>query len=126
MGMQVLSYSSGSILTSQELSQEKRTPPLLGENKAVAEKAENTLPDYLDKSRNPGQNLSKVTTELERISMAFDRRLKFVIDPDSREILIKVIDNETDKVIKVLPPEELQRMHGKIRETLGFMFDRMV
>ena len=128
MGMQVMSFSAGnSILTSQDLSQEKRVPSLLGDNKApVAEKAENTLPSYLDKSNNSGQNLTKVTTELERISMAFDRRLKFVIDPDSREILIKVIDNETDKVIKVLPPEELQRLHGKIRETLGFMFDRMV
>jgi len=29
-------------------------------------------------------------------------------------------------VIKVLPPEELQRLHSRIRETMGFLFDRMV
>jgi flagellar protein FlaG len=29
-------------------------------------------------------------------------------------------------VIKVLPPEELQRMCDKIRETIGFLFDEKV
>jgi flagellar protein FlaG len=42
------------------------------------------------------------------------------------EIIIKVIDNETDKVIKVLPPEELQRLHSSIRDTIGVLFDKMV
>ena len=71
-------------------------------------------------------DLKQVTAELEQISLAFDRRLKFVIDNDSREIIIKVIDNETDKVIKELPPEELRRLHDRISETIGFLFDTMV
>jgi flagellar protein FlaG len=49
-----------------------------------------------------------------------------VIDSDSRDIIIKVIDNETDKVIKELPPEELRRLHDRISETIGFLFDTMV
>jgi len=71
-------------------------------------------------------DLAQVTAELEQISMAFDRRLKFVIDQDSRQILVKVIDNETDKVIKELPPEELRRLHNRISEAIGFLFDTMV
>jgi flagellar protein FlaG len=71
-------------------------------------------------------DLKQTTSDLEQISLAFNRRLKFVIDQESKEIIVKVIDNETDKVIKVLPPEELQRLHSRIRETIGFLFDRMV
>ena len=131
MGMQVTSLSMGSnmaAISQQELPQEKRVP-LPGGNKTAAGQAEYTLPESMradagGKPRYP--DLKQTTTELERISLAFDRRLKFVIDQESREILIKVIDNETDKVIKVLPPEELQRLHSKIRETMGFLFDRMV
>jgi flagellar protein FlaG len=37
-----------------------------------------------------------------------------------------VIDPETDKVIKILPPEELQRLHSRIQETIGFFFDERV
>ena len=64
--------------------------------------------------------------DLEKISHTFDRKLKFEVDHESKEVIVKVIDPETDKVIKVLPPEELQRAHGRIRETLGFLFDEMV
>jgi len=77
-----------------------------------------------DKPKTP--DLKQTTRELEQISMALNRRMKFEINQESREILIKVIDNETDKVIKVIPPEELQRLHSRIRETLGFLFDQRV
>jgi len=129
MGMQVTSLSVGSNLaaTAQaELPQEKRSP-LPVEQQAQAEPVEASLPGMTavnKKTQFP--ELKQTTSELERISLAFDRRLKFVVDQESREILIKVIDNETDKVIKVLPPEELQRLHSRIRETLGFLFDTMV
>jgi len=124
MGMQVVSLSAGGILAapSQDLPQEKRAP-LPGEQKVSPEQYETSLPG--GKSAK-APDLQQTTSELERISMAFDRRLKFEIDQQSKEILIKVIDNETDKVIKVLPPEELQRLHSRIRETFGFLFDKMV
>ena len=123
MGINVNSLSMGAsaVIPAQE-SQEKR-PPLLGDQKFSAEQLEASRQG--DK-KSPSPDLRQISSDLERISLAFNRRLKFVIDQDSREIIIKVIDNETDKVIKVLPPEELQRMHSRIRETIGFLFDRMV
>ena len=123
MGMQITSLSMGNsaaIAAQQEMPQEKR-PPLPGEKNASVKEAEISLP-----GGRKGPDLKQTTSELERISLAFDRRLKFVIDQESREILIKVIDNETDKVIKVLPPQELQKLHSRIRETLGFLFDRVI
>ena len=123
MGMQVVSLSMGSgIPAAQELPAEKRIP-LPAEQKIDIKELEAALPGIV-KSNTP--DLKQTTTDLERISLAFDRRLKFEIDQESRQILIKVIDNETDKVIKVLPPEELQRLHSRIRETIGFLFDKMV
>ena len=91
------------------------------EQKTNSEQIEVALP-----GRSRAADLEKTTADLEQISLTFDHRLKFVIDQESKEILIKVIDNETDKVIKVLPPKELQRLHSRIRETIGFLFDTMV
>ena len=129
MGMQVTSLPVGSsiaVMAQKELPQEKRQP-LPGEQTAAIEKSEASLPGITaGNQKGKFTDLKQTTTELERISIAFDRRLKFIIDQESREILIKVIDNETDKVIKVLPPEELQRLHSRIRETFGFLVDRMV
>jgi len=66
------------------------------------------------------------TADLEKIGLAFNRRLQFVVDQSSNEVIIKVIDKETDKVIKELPPEELQRLHSNLKEAIGLLFDEMV
>jgi uncharacterized FlaG/YvyC family protein len=67
-----------------------------------------------------------IAKSFEQISLSFNRRLQFVVDHESNEISVKVIDRATDKVIKVLPPEELQRLHSRIKETIGFLFDEIV
>ena len=125
MGMQIAYLSMGHgvpTLTPSETQREKRMP-LPMEQKTAAGQNDAALPD---RPNSGTADLQQTTSDLEQISLAFNRRLKFVIDQESREITIKVIDNETDKVIKVLPPEELQRLHSRIRETMGFLFDRMV
>ncbi len=38
-------------------------------------------------------------------------------------MVVKVIDGNTDKVIKELPPKELQRVHMRIREAIGLLLD---
>jgi flagellar protein FlaG len=71
-------------------------------------------------------NLKEEIANLERISLAFNKKLQFVIDYGSKEVTVNVIDPDTDKVIKVLPPEELRRLNTKIEETIGFLFDEKV
>ena len=124
MGIQISSLSAGgsiAIPVQQEFPKEK-LPPLPIEQQAALEK-----PKSQPQASAKPSSLDKYISDLENISQAFNnRRLKFVVDQDSREIIIKVIDNETDKVIKVLPPEELQRLHSSIRETIGVLFDKLV
>jgi flagellar protein FlaG len=124
MGIQIASlYSGGGVpIAAQQELQKEKPPSLPVGQKAAREKALASLPG----NRKISTSLEKTTADIQHISMVFNSRLKFVIDHESNEILIKVIDNETDKVIKVLPPEELQRLHSRIKETIGFLFDRMV
>ncbi|GHU99689.1 hypothetical protein FACS189493_0910 [Spirochaetia bacterium] len=70
--------------------------------------------------------IRSTAADLEQVSLALNRRLKFVVDHESHEVTVKVIDPETDKVIKILPPEELQRLHTELTDTLGFLFDERV
>jgi len=68
----------------------------------------------------------KQLIDLERIGQAFNKKLQFVVDQSSNEIIVKVIDKETDKVLKEIPPEELQRLHENLKEAIGLLFDEMV
>ena len=69
------------------------------------------------------QELHRIAADIEKVSQTFNKKLQFVVDQQSHEVIVKVIDKETDKVIKVLPPEELQRLHRKLKETIGFLFN---
>jgi flagellar protein FlaG len=92
---------------------------------AIFEKFEASLPGNGGTDEAP-RDINAAAADLEHISLAFNKKLKFVVDHQSHEVTVKVIDGETDKVIKVLPPEELQRLHDRIRETIGFLFDERV
>jgi flagellar protein FlaG len=94
-------------------------------NAAALDRFESSLPGKSNPSEKPVEILA-AAANLEKVSIAFNRRLKFEVDHQSHEITVKVIDGETDKVIKILPPEELQRLHRDIEETIGFLFDERV
>ena len=123
MGMQVaISQMAGNIALPAQREQKQ---PLPMERKEVAAYAAAQASAPANQKPNSPE-LSQTVLDLEKISLAFNRRLQFIIDQESKELIVKVIDNETDKVIKVLPPEELQRLHSRVRETMGFLFDMAV
>jgi flagellar protein FlaG len=93
---------------------------------AAFERFEASLPGNREAADGDPQTLRAAAADLEHISLAFNKKLRFVVDHESNQVTVKVIDGETDKVIKILPPEELQRLHNKIRETIGFLFDERV
>ena len=102
-----------------------RTKERAAEQRAITEKFIKSLPGY--NGSNSGEiKIQNIASDLERVSQTFNKRLKFVIDHQSNEVIVKVIDKFTDKVIKILPPEELQRLYRKLKETIGFLFNEMV
>jgi len=72
------------------------------------------------------QGLNRMAADIANFGLTFDRRLQFVVDQQSNEIIVKVIDNMTDEVVRVLPPEELQRLHRSLSETMGSLLSERV
>jgi len=70
--------------------------------------------------------IQSTAADIQRLSHAFNKKLEFRVDSSSNQVIVKVIDKETDKVIKELPPEELQRLHSNLKEVIGLLFDEMV
>ena len=64
--------------------------------------------------------------QLQNLSDALGRRLQFNVNEALGKVVVKVIDPSTDKVIKEIPSQEVQKMQIQIRETIGFLFDEIV
>jgi flagellar protein FlaG len=56
----------------------------------------------------------------------FNKRLSYRINDELGLVVVKVIDTDTDKVIKELPEQEIQRMMARLKETIGLLVDESI
>ncbi len=67
-----------------------------------------------------------VMKSLVQAAGIFNKRLSYSINEDLGLVVVKVIDAETDKVIKELPAQEIQRFMARIREAIGLLVDERI
>jgi flagellar protein FlaG len=80
---------------------------------AAAQRAKAEIPKDLQSSLH----------DLQAVSEAFNRRLSFSLNEKLGQVVVKVIDTDTDKVVREIPPTELQRVYERIREAIGLLLD---
>ena len=96
------------------------------EARAAVEQISSSLPGSGSHKFTKPVELGLLAADIKNVGETFNKKLKFIVDHRSNEVIVKVIDKNTDKVIKVIPPEELQRLHKKLKETIGFLFNERV
>jgi flagellar protein FlaG len=52
-----------------------------------------------------------------------NKDLRYSINKETNVLIVKVVDKSTDKVIKEIPPEALQRLQARLKEQLGLFVD---
>jgi flagellar protein FlaG len=67
--------------------------------------------------------VDKAIEKLREAGDLFKSRLDFRVDEETNRIVVKVIDTETDKVIKEIPPEQLIKLAAKIQKMIGLLVD---
>ncbi|MGA2641148.1 MAG: flagellar protein FlaG [Spirochaetia bacterium] len=100
---------------------------LLKEARALPERQ----PRQADLPADPQQKVSRQDIEkqakiLEQTFLAFNRRVVLSVNDTINQVIIKVIDAETDKVIKEIPAEEIQHLIARIKETIGLLVDEKI
>ncbi|MCL2704880.1 MAG: flagellar protein FlaG [Spirochaetaceae bacterium] len=55
-----------------------------------------------------------------------NRDLRYSINRETHEVIVKVVDKSTDKVIKEIPPESLQRLQARLKEQIGLLVDEKI
>jgi flagellar protein FlaG len=125
MGMTISSVATGSSFA--PMPELPKIPQISSvEYKAAVDRLVANLPGNDKNVEHKKPEIHRVAADIEQVSLTFNKKLKFVVDQQEHEVIVKVIDKNTDKVIKVLPPEELQRLHRKLKETIGLLFNEKV
>ncbi|MGB9804404.1 flagellar protein FlaG [Desulfofundulus sp.] len=101
----------------------KNDIPNLGEQRdkealSMEEKGEDSKPSPLEV--HDAVNRINETMELYRTE------LRFVFHEESGEIMVKVINAETQEVIREIPPEWVLKIVASVKKMLGLILDRFI
>jgi flagellar protein FlaG len=70
------------------------------------------------------ENAQMLAAEMSKIDSYFNRKLQYSVNDDTDDIVVKVIDKTTDKVIRQIPPEALQKLEASMKQTEGILFNQ--
>jgi len=68
----------------------------------------------------------KVQEAVELVNRVFDRSpvdLNLSVDDNTETVVIKLIERESRKIIRQIPPDEILRLRQHLQELLGVVFD---
>lgn len=70
--------------------------------------------------------IREAVVQLEKMVTQFNRRFEISVNENINRIVVKVIDTESDKVIKEIPPEEIQHLLFRLQEMMGLLVDEKI
>lgn len=68
-------------------------------------------------------DLEKAVEDTNRVIFGDDNHFEFRVHEGTGRIMVKLIDNETDEVIKEIPPEKILDLVANIWDLVGILVD---
>ncbi len=81
------------------------------------------------KTEEPIPSKSDIDVALKSLAQAasiFNKRLSYSINEELGLVVVKIIDSNTDKVIRELPAREIQRLMARLKEAIGLLDDETI
>ena len=66
--------------------------------------------------------LESTVQDLNNLAQELHRELRFAVDGDSGEMVVQVVDQETDKVVRQIPSEEIVQLRQRLADATGAIF----
>jgi len=115
MAIETIGITSSQLIASPNVPNSK--------NSQIEVKTSSQHAEHAEKIR---EDVRRVVDELAKVARSFNRRLEFSINDDTKEVIVKVVDQDSGEVVKQIPAEEIVRLHARIREAIGLLFDEKI
>jgi flagellar protein FlaG len=103
--MAIVGGGSPAIAQTSQSTRSGQTQKILQKEKPSAEKIK--------------QDLDAINTQLKSVNSS----IKFIIDGKSNDIVVKIVDDDTGKVIRQIPPETVVRLREHLNEMSGLLVE---
>lgn len=87
-------------------------------------------PTGAEVAQNIVQNLAEVkeaAQQLQKLSdMVMGPKLQFRVNQELGSVIINVVDPSTNKVIKEIPSEDMQKLKVRMKKAIGMLFNELI
>lgn len=71
--------------------------------------------------------LQEDVRQLQKLSdIVSGRKVQFSVNKELNQVVVTIVDSATDKVVKQIPSEDIQKLKVRIRKAIGVLFDEMI
>jgi flagellar protein FlaG len=122
-----ISNNQANLNTSNILKQDSVSQAQVPEQAKAPEKAKGIKNKAVFEAKeDPALNEKQLIEAIEKTNKAIEGTFcsfRYSVHDETKQIMVKVIDNKTQEVIKEIPPEKILDMVAKIWEVAGIMVD---
>ncbi len=90
--------------------------PEKNENKSNQKNKDNNLPDK--------KEIEKIENKLNNVAASLNFQIEFKQHKGTKKFYVEIVDKNTKKIIREIPPEQILDFLSKFEKMLGILFDR--
>ncbi|OEC44429.1 flagellin [Pseudomonas sp. 1D4] len=79
--------------------------------------------DDKDARKGQGADLESAVSDIQSFVQAVKRGLEFSVDDSTGDVVVKVIDTDSGKLIRQIPSEELLKLAERLDDIRSLMFE---
>lgn len=79
-------------------------------------------PQKKNDSKKGPEEIEAVASEVQIFLKKLNTELRFEVDSESREVIVKIVDPDSDEVIRQIPSEELVAIRERMEDLAGVLY----
>ena len=97
---------------------------------AAKQTVELMTPTGAQVAQNIEQNLAQIKEDSQQLQKMYEmvdgRKLQFNVNKELGAVVVRVVDSNTNQVLKEIPSEDIQKLKLRLRKAIGNLFDQKV
>ncbi len=83
--------------------------------------------EVVDSIKKTKADIEADAKELQKLSdLVMGTKLQFNVNKELDSVIVKIVDTNTEQVIKEIPSADMQKLKLRIRKAIGVLFDEMI
>ena len=97
---------------------------------AAKQTIELMTPNGAQVAQNIEQNLAEIKADSQQLQKMYEmvdgRKLQFSVNKELGAVVVRVVDSNTNQVLKESPSEDIQKLKLRLRKAIGNLFDAKI